>query len=519
MSFLKSTLTVSGLTLTSRVFGFLRDVIMASILGAGPIADAFFVALKLPNFFRRITAEGAFSVSFVPLFSKAITQDGDAQASHFASQVLSWMIALMIPFVMIMLLAMPWAIHLIAPGFEESSDLSRFSLAVKLTRITFPYILLMSLTALIGGVLNSFGRFAPFASAPILFNASLVLSLLFLPNFVETVGHAMAIGVLASGFLQLFLVSYFVRKTTVTIKLVKPVLTAQVKRLFRLMGPGILGASIIQVNLLVDVILASTLPSGAVSYLYYADRLNQLPLGLIGIAIGTTLLPSLSQALSNDKKHANELFNQAVQFSFFLVLPATVALVMMPDVISHALFRQGAFSAADAKMTAHAMMAYASGLPAYIAIKILATSFYASEDTKTPMIVSAVGAVTNIVLSLALIQFLGHVGIALATAIAAWTQAGFLAVILRRSSVLSLEGATKKMLIKILTFSAAMGAVIYGVKATIGMWLPTQFSEKTSVILLLLLLVVLGKAVYFGCVLFTKTISISDIKNALQKVK
>jgi len=367
--------TVAGLTGLSRVAGFVRDILTAAILGAGPVADAFFVALKLPNFFRRVTAEGAFSVSFVPVFSETLEQDGRDEAEAFSFNAFYIMLAGLGLASLVIVAAMPWVIHVVAPGFTD--DPLRFDLAVELARITFPYLLLMSLTALLGGVLNALGRFGPFAFAPVLFNLALIISLL-LSDLAETVGHALAYGVLAAGFAQFIWLSASAARAGVRFRLMRPRLTTRVRKVFSLMGPGVIGAGVMHINLFADLIIASFLPTGAISYLYYADRLNQLPLGVVGIAVGTALLPMLSRALAkNSQKEAQDLYNRALEMCLLLALPAAAALAVMPETLITVLFERGAFEASDTAATSGVLMAYALGLPAYIAVKVFSTAHWA----------------------------------------------------------------------------------------------------------------------------------------------
>jgi len=325
MKLLKAMATVAGLTGVSRVLGFVRDVLTAAVLGAGPIADAFFVALKLPNFFRRVTAEGAFSVAFVPLYSKSMEEEGQDKASLFASNAFAVMLLILIPFTLMALWAMPYIIYAIAPGFHD--DPIRYDMAVELSRITFPYLLLMSLTALLGGVMNAHDKFAPFASAPIFFNLCIIIGLLVFTKFVETAGHAMAYGIALAGIAQFLWLVRAVKKSNVKITLKYPEFTPKIKQTFKLMGPGVIGAGVMHINLLADLVIASMLSAGSISYLYYADRLNQLPLGMVGIAVGTALLPMLSRSIaSGDTAQTQNLFNRALEICLLLALPAAVAM-------------------------------------------------------------------------------------------------------------------------------------------------------------------------------------------------
>lgn len=470
MSFLRATFTVGAMTILSRVLGFVRDVLSANIMGAGVVADAFFVALKLPNFFRRMTAEGAFSVSFVPLFTRTLTEEGRESAGHFASQAMLWMVTILAPLTLIAILCMPHVIFLIAPGFD--TDPYRYALGVTLSRITFGYLLLMSLVALLGGVLNALDRFAPFAAAPVVFNGTMIALLVCGTPFLPTAGHALAIGVLLSGVLQLVWMALHIRKMGFKLYAEKLVLTPKIKRLFKLMGPGIIGASAVQINLLVDVILASLLPVGAVSFLYYADRLNQLPLGLIGTAVGTALLPKLSAKFaSNDHDGAQYLFNRALELTLLLTLPAAAALAVVPHEIIGLLFERGAFTAQDTAHTASALCAYALGLPAFVAIKVLATSLYAKEDTKTPVKITIICVAVNIALAFLLIKPFAHVGLALATTLAAWLQLAIFLVLMARREHVGFDAQLKKNLLATVLICIAMAAVLVGVRAGVQDWI------------------------------------------------
>ena len=475
MSFLRATFTVGAMTILSRVLGFVRDVLSANIMGAGIVADAFFVALKLPNFFRRMTAEGAFSVSFVPLFTRTLQEDGAEAAGRFASQAMAWMAAVLIPISILAIIFMPHVIFLIAPGFD--SDPQRYALGVILSRITFGYLLLMSLVALLGGILNTLDKFGPFAAAPVLFNGMMILMLLVyfthaFPAFLPTAGHALAFGVLFAGIVQFIWMAWHLKKIGFRLYWERLALTPKIRRLFRLMGPGIIGASAVQINLLVDIILASLLPVGAVSFLYYADRLNQLPLGLIGTAVGTALLPKLAAKFSsNDHAGGQFLFNRALELTLLLTLPAATALVVMPHEIIAVLFERGAFTADNTTQTARALFAYALGLPAYVAIKIFATSLYAQENTATPVKITLVCVTINTLLALILIHPLGHVGLALATTIAAWIQLGIFMVLILRTKHIAFDDGLQKSLLKMLLICIVMSIILVVTRIAMLDWI------------------------------------------------
>lgn len=459
MKLLNAMATVAGLTGASRILGFIRDIITAAILGAGPVADAFFVALKLPNFFRRVTAEGAFSVAFVPIYSGLLEKEGQDKASIFASNALSTMMLFLVPFSVLAIMAMPYIVDVIAPGF--GNDPVRYNLAVELSRITFPYLLMMSLAALLGGVLNAHDKFAPFASAPIFFNVCLIISLLTLPSFVETAGHALSFGIAAAGVTQLLWLVYFIRKLKIKIIFKVPEYTNNIKKLFKLMGPGVLGAGVVHINLFADMIIASLLASGSISYLYYADRLNQLPLGMVGIAVGTALLPMLSKAVSSgDKEQTQHLFNRALEICMLLALPAAVALFVIPETLISVLFERGAFTSEDVQASSKVLMGYAIGLPAYIAVKVFSTAYWSQQDTLSPVKIAIMTTALNICLALLLIGSFGVAGIALATGIVGWFELIFLYKGLRAHDALQFDARFKSVFFKIVFSTILMGLIL-----------------------------------------------------------
>jgi putative peptidoglycan lipid II flippase len=514
MKLLKAMATVAGLTGLSRIAGFTRDIMTAAILGAGPVADAFFVALKLPNFFRRVTAEGAFSVAFVPLYSESLETEGREKADAFASNAFMVMLSALAAFVLIAVIIMPLIIHVIAPGFGD--DPVRYDLAVELTRITFPYLLFMSLTALLGGVLNAVDRFAPFAFAPVLFNLCLIVALL-LSDLAETAGHALSYGILAAGVLQLIWLSVSARRAGVRLKLCRPHFDVKIKRVLALMGPGAIGAGVIHINLFADMIIASFLPAGAISYLYYADRLNQLPLGMVGIAVGTALLPLLSKALARgDMQEGRDLFNRALEFCLLMALPAAAALAVIPNALITILFERGAFDAADSQGTALVLACYAIGLPAYIAIKVFSTAHWARQDTITPVKISVAATIANIVMSLGFIQFMGVAGIALGTALSGWMQ--FIAHVraLRGHEAAQFDARFKRVWPKIILATCIMAAALYSASLGLQGWLAGDLMFK---ILALAALVLGGMAVYAAAVMALGIVKPGDFRKYLKRQK
>ena len=502
--------TVAGMTGLSRITGFARDILTAAILGAGPVADAFFIALKLPNLFRRITAEGAFSVSFVPLYAKTLESEGEESAARFAGNAFSVMLAALSVFVTVCMILMPYVLYAIAPGFAD--DPERYNLSVEFSRITFPYLLLMSLTALLGGVLNAHNRFAPFAFVPVLFNLSLIAALL-LGSYFPTPGHAMSWGLLASGFFQLLFLWVCMRRAKVKIVISKPRFDdKKIRRVFRLMGPGLIGAGVMQINLFADIMIASFLKEGSISYLYYADRLNQLPLGTVGIAVGTALLPMLARAMAKaEKDEAVDLFNRALEYCLILALPAAIALAVMPQTLITVLFERGAFTAQDSLETAGALACYAIGLPAYIAIKVFSTAHWARHDTKTPVKISVLGVLLNIAVALALINWLGVAGIALATGLSGWIQYIAHVRALKNHPQVHFDERFHHNIPRIVLASCLMGAGVY-ILATLLQGITMGDSGQVIKIAALGGLVAAGGTIYGAAIFSLGVLKIQDLK-------
>jgi putative peptidoglycan lipid II flippase len=512
MKLVKAMSTVAGMTFLSRILGFIRDVMTATILGAGPLADAFFVALKLPNLFRRITAEGAFSVSFVPLFSERIEKDGIDEAVQMARNIASWMFVILSLFTVIALAFMPFIIMGIAPGFEKGSD--QFNQAVELSRVTFPYLLLISMSALLGGVLNSVGKFAAYAFAPALFNICLIGALLLDDTIWNTPAHALAWGVFIAGFAQFVWMWSYAKKSGITLYLPRPKLTPNVKKLGILMVPGILGAGVYHLNLFADMIIASFLPSGSISYLYYADRLQQLPLGVVGIAVGTALLPLLSRAVASSKTgEAQELFNRALEAVLLLALPAATALMIIGEPIIKTLFQHGAFSSADSSMTALVLQCYAVGLPAYIAARVFQTACFARQNTKTPVKIAVLCSLFNIMFAIILSRYIGVAGIALATGLAGWIQIVLLWVILKRDGVIEFDARLVRNFFKIIVCCMAMGMALF---ASFPLLSGIQDEAIGLRIMALASTIIFCGGVYLLCVFMFRIIGFNDIKSFLK---
>ena len=417
---LRSILSVGAWTLLSRATGFVRDVVMAAILGTGPMADAFVVAFKLPNHFRAIFGEGAFNSAFVPGYSRIREQSGEEAAAAFQGRIASLLLVSQAIILALAYLFTPEMVRLLAPGFGEAGD--RFDLAVELTRITFPYLALITLATLYGGVLNANRRFAAAAAAPVLLNAALVAALL-AHRFFPTAAHAAAWGVAISGVLQLGVLAIATRRAGVlalpgAIRLDEPV-----KRFFKALGPATIGSMGVQIAMFADTIIATLLPAGAVSALYYADRIYQLPLGVIGIAAGTVILPEMSRLIAAGRPDAaHGAQNRTMLLTWVMTAPFVVAFIVIPDLIMHALFVRGAFTSEAASAAGSPLMAYGVGLPAIVLIRSAVASFYARGDTVTPLWASLTAVGVNVVFKIILMGPLQQAGLALATSIGAWTN-------------------------------------------------------------------------------------------------
>lgn len=486
--------TVGGFTLLSRITGFFRDVVMAAVLGAGPIADAFFVAFRLPNHFRAIFAEGAFAAAFVPAYARTLEQNGRQAARSFADRLALAMIVLQVALLIVALVYTPEVVKLLAPGL----DASRFELAVALTRITFPYLALISIESLIAGTLNANNRFASAAGAPVLLNLAMIGTLTFAALF-PTAGHAAAWGVLIAGILQLALVAGDAEKHGFGLRLKMPKLDEPTKKFLKALGPAIIGAGGVQLALFADTIIATFLPAGALSALYYADRIHQLPIGVVGIAVGTVLLPEMARRLAaGDEKGAAASQGKAIEFALLLAVPAAAASLVIPELIMRALFARGAFTAADAAAAGQALAAYATGLIPFVLMRSFVAPFHARGDTTTPVIAALTGVALNIVLKIMLMGPLAQVGLALATAAGAWLNLLLLIWFARRRSFPHPGENTSGNSLRLIAAGIGMAIVLF-----FSMRLLAPYFVKVTTLrdeMLLLALAAIGGAVYLAAI-------------------
>lgn len=476
MALLRAITTVGGYTLGSRVLGFIRDVLTAAILGAGAIADAFFISQKIPNLFRHLFAEGAFNAAFIPQFAGLAETKGPKEAHRFAEQAMSVLLTVLLPIIIAGEIAMPVLMYGFAPGFIDEPE--RFGLAVELTRITFPYLLFISLVSLMGGVLNSLGRFAAAAATPMLLNICMIGAILWLVPYTPTPGHALAWGVAISGVIQFAWLLIECGRAGMVLRLPRPRLTPDVKLMLRRVVPGAIGAGVYQVNVYIDMVIASALPLGSISYLYYADRITQLPLGVVGVAAGTALLPLLSRSLrAGNEEAALAQQNRALEFSLLLTLPAAVALMVIARPIVDVLFLRGAFDAIAATATADALAIYSIGLPAYVLVKGLTPGFFARGDTATPVKIAVAALLINVAVALALIWPFKHLGIAAATASASWFNTIALGAILYRRGQFRLDARLTRRAPRIVVASAAMAGFLWVAQNALGEWMARGTTE------------------------------------------
>ncbi|MDI2090006.1 murein biosynthesis integral membrane protein MurJ [Commensalibacter oyaizuii] len=455
---LKNFLTVGSWTMISRILGLIRDQLLAAFLGASPLQDAYQVAFRLPNMFRRLFGEGAFNAAFVPLFTSTLTKQNKKEAQRFANESFSVLVTILLFLTILGEIFMPEIVRVIAPGFTY--DAHRFQEAVILSRITFPYMVLICAAALVAGVLNSLHRFGIAAAAYVSFNIVGIAALLWLTPLMPNAAWAAATGVTLSGVIQLGILWIAAWKAGLKITPQIPKLTKDIRQLFKKMAPGIVGSGITQINLTIDTIIATLLPAGSVSVMYFADRINQLPLGVLGAAAGTTLLPILTKEISKGNKNgAYDVQNKAIDYSLLLTIPAAFGLFTLSIPIISTLFGHGAFTVNNVYASAQSLQTYAIGLPAFVLIKVLSPGFFARGDTSTPVKIGMVTIALNLILNLILMKPLEHMGPPLASSLAAIANVGFLSFILWKRDALYLPMALMKR-IGGMVFSAVIMSVV-----------------------------------------------------------
>jgi putative peptidoglycan lipid II flippase len=498
MQIIKSGMIVSFFTLISRIFGYIRDILMASYLGLH--FDAFAVAFRLPNTFRSLFAEGAFSAAFVPMFSSKMSTGSRDDALKFAAQVFSLLFLILVVFVGFMLVFMPHIVPLLAPGFIKQSD--KLSLTITLSYFTTPYLFFIALASLYAGVMNSCGKFAIAAALPIILNLVMILAIKFLSPFAKSPSHALAYGVFIAGISQFAVIAYAVHRASIHIGFTKIMLTDDLKAMFKNMIPAIIGSGVVQINLAIDTIIASFI-DGAASIIYMADRLNQFPLAIIGTALGTVLLPTLSRQIRERNFDAAILTqNKALELALFFTLPCAFALGAISDTLVSFLFERGEFSAQDRYKVASTLTALAFGLPAFVMIKIFTPRYFAEYDTTTPVKISAVCIAANIVFSISLIQVFSYVGIAMATSISAWINVSLLYYFQQKRKLFSVDKKLPIYVIKVV-FSCVLMIFVLILFERLEI-MGTSYLYKLLIFISELLL---GIVTYFASSYFLKTLN------------
>ncbi|MGB1361117.1 MAG: murein biosynthesis integral membrane protein MurJ [Alphaproteobacteria bacterium] len=512
MKIFKASATIGMFTLLSRIMGMVRDLLMAIVVGVSMISDSFFVAFRFPNMFRALFAEGAMNSAFVPIFAKTLNKS-KKDAVLFAKSVGTLLLLWIVAFTILMIVFMGDVMSIQAMGF--ATDENKFDLTVNLAQVMFPYLVFMVMNSLFASILNSFEDFALPAFTPIILNICLILTLVGVYcDVISLTGYELAIAVLVAGILQagiLFIgcIKYGVVPFTKSIKI-----TTNVKDFFKKVLPVVMGSSLLQLNIFIGTILATTLSAGSVSYLYYADRLSQLPLGVIGIAVGIALIPMLSKSIAkNDKQETINNQSDAIIFAMFLTLPATVAFIVMALPIISGLFMYGNFGLNDTYKTAYALQAFAIGLPAFVLIKVLSPVFFARGNTTTPVRISILCMVLNIALSIWLMTTMYHVGIALATSISAWVNVMLLLLNVRKQNIELLRKGTMAVLTKMFIISVIMGAIVYQLS---NIYFDNLINGDYKV-LYLMIIIITGLVVYFGMAIGSGLINKSKIKSALKK--
>lgn len=466
MSLLKNVGTIGGLTAVSRLFGFIRDILLARVLGAGGVADAWQLAFQLPNLLRRLFAEGAFASAFVPLFNRH-SAEGEPAAQRFASEVLAILMPILVLFGALMMLGMPWVLWLFANP-ELRVDPVNYPLAVTMGRIAFPYLLFMSLATLTAAVLNSLSRFAAAAAAPILLNICLITALAWgamQPDGETTrqmTGFNLAVAVSVSGLLQLLWLGYWMRSAGFSIPLIRPRLTARVKEMGVLIVPAVLGAGVYQISRFIDLAFIRGLPDGSLTYIAMADRWNQLPLGIIGIALGTAILPALSRFIAREEiDEAQRLQSNAVELAMLLTVPAAVALFFTGSAFVRVFMQSGAFTMEDAMVTGTVVSGLVLGLPAYVLVKVLTPNFFARKDTRTPVITAALSLTVTVAVNLVLVPRIGVVALAIAGSVGAWVNTLLLYGLLSRHGHFTLTARVLGRIGRIFLAAAIMGTALW----------------------------------------------------------
>lgn len=487
------------MTFVSRILGFVRDTLIARVFGAGMLSDAFIVAFKIPNLLRRISAEGAFSQAFVPILSEYKSQRGFDETHHLINRVATWLGLILVVVTILGMLAAPWIVSLVAPGFR--GDATKMQLTVELLRITFPYIFFISLVSMAGGVLNTYNKFGVPAFTPVWLNVAMIVAILWFAPYFNAPIKVLAWAVFVGGFLQLAFQVPFLKQIGLLPKFDFKSDDEGVWRILRLMGPAVLGVSVAQISLILNTIFASFLNTGSVSWLYYADRLMEFPTGVLGVALGTILLPSLSKAYAGkDDREYSQLLDWGLRLTFILAAPAAVALAVLATPLVATLFNYGKFTAVDVLMTQQALIAYSVGLLGLILVKILAPGFYARQNIKTPVKIAVFTLVMTQLMNLVFVFVLDlqHVGLALALGVGACLNASLLYHHLRKADIFHPQTGWLFFMMKLFIALVVMGAVLHFAMGDVSLWLDLGLMQR---LVYLSGLVILGAVSYFAMLL------------------
>ncbi len=520
MSLIRSATTVGAMTLLSRVVGMVREILMARYLGAGFAADAFLVAFRLPNLFRSLFAEGAFSAAFVPLVSQQLGREKEGEglkrAVRLTEQALAVLFPVLLIFTVVIMVAATPIVWGMTGGFEDRSP-EKLELTVKLARLAFPYLMLISLASLLGGLLNAIGRFWVYAAAPVLLNLTFIAGfLLFRGDTPVETATTQAVAIAFAGIFQFLWLAWDCWRIGVLPRLTLPHMTPEVKTLLKRIGPAAIGAGATQINLLVSTMIAArNLPQGSVSYLYYADRLNQLALGMIGVGMGIALLPTMGRLIgAGNSEAAIHQQNRGIEFVMLFGLPASVALIASADAIVAALFQHGEFTAADRVACAAALRAFSTGLVAYMLVKVLTPGFHARGDTRSPMLIALVAIAVNLFGNLLLSRFLDHVGIAVATSVSAWVNVAILAFVLIRRAQWHPDEGLVRTVPRMLLAALLMAVVLLALNPWV---LPMAEGSLISRAVGMVLLVGSGGLVYAGAGLLLKAWSPTQLIQSFRR--
>ena len=506
MNLIKSTGTFSFFTIISRLLGYLRDILIAIFLGTSYLADVFFVAFRIPNTFRRLFSEGTFNAAFVPSYSSEIAK-GKKQSNRFSNDVFNYLFLILLIFVLVVQIFMPAFVSLIAPGFIDDNE--KMNLAINLTRITIPFLMLVSLASFFSSILNSHNRFAEAAAAPIILNIVLIIILLFSKSLNDELVYYLSYGVTFAGLLQLIFLYFFVTKHFKLTFEIKFKASKKVKVFFSKLLPSIFSSGVTQINILVGTIIAS-FQTSAVSYLYYADRIYQINLAIAGIAIGVVVLPQLSKHISKkNKKKIDLIQNKALELSLFLSLPASIALFIASDEIISALFGYGQFSESSVLNSAKALFYFSLGLPAFAMIKVFSNFFFANHDTKTPFYISLLSVLLNILISVYFFKSIGFIIIPIATTISSWFNLIFLFLSLQKRNLFSFNNIFIRRFFKIIFSSILMGLFFNYLILLFNEQLSFEYSFKS---IYLILTVILGLGFYLLTSYLIKAFQLEDIK-------